>query len=266
MEVVDVSKRRTAIVTGASTGIGKGIALKLASLGYDLVLTHLNEPDEMAKVDNQIRAYGRACVVRQCDLTHADAPGRLIDEAIDAFGTIEVLVSNAGVARFSSMTAMNAEDIDQLYALLYRTPMLLFSQLGRHMIEKGVQGRLVQITSSRGTRAYPLDAVYGGMKAAMDRSIQSIALEYASHGIRINAVAPGAIQVRDTNAFYEALGPRIPLGRMGQPEDVAEAVAYLCSDAASYVTGITLRVDGGLILPGMPESVTRTDNAPWGTT
>ncbi len=261
-----MSKRGTAIVTGASTGIGKGIALKLASLGYDLMLTHLNEPDEMASVEEQIRAYCGACVVRQCDLTRAEAPGSLIEEAIEAFGMIDVLVSNAGVARFSSLTAMNAGDIDHLYALLYRAPMLLFSLLGRHMIEKGVQGRLIQITSSRGARAYPLDAVYGGMKAAMDRSIQSVALEYAPHGIRVNAVAPGAIQVRDTNDFYEALGPRIPLGRMGQPEDVAEAVAYLCSDAASYVTGITLRVDGGLILPGMPESAARKDNAPWGTT
>jgi glucose 1-dehydrogenase len=263
--VVDVSSRRTAIVTGASTGIGRGIALKFASLGYDLVLSHLNEPVEMASVEEQIRALGRACVVRQCDLTDAEAPGKLIAEAIEALGTIDVLVSNAGVARFSSITEMKAGEIDQLYSLLYRAPVMLFSHVGRHMIEKGVQGNIVQITSSRGTRAYPADAVYGGMKAAMDRSIQSIALEYAPHGIRVNAVAPGAIQVRDTNAFHEALGPRIPLGRMGQPADVAEAVAYLCSDAASYVTGITLRVDGGLILPGMPESVTRTPNDSWGT-
>jgi len=259
-----VSSKPAAIVTGASTGIGRGIALKLASIGYDLVVTHLNEPEAMEQTAEQIRAYGSKCHALQCDLTESEAPGKLVAEAVEAFGTIDVLVSNAGATRFGKLSATSADDIDYLYALLYRAPMLLFGLAGRHMAERGVKGRIVQVTSSRGTRAYPADAVYGGMKAALERSIQSAAMEFAPCGIRVNAVAPGAIQVRDTNAFHEALGPRIPLGRMGQPSDVAEAVAYLCSDAASYVTGITLRVDGGLILPGMPESMKLAPNDPWG--
>jgi len=261
---MSVSSKAAAIVTGASTGIGRGIALKLASIGYDLVVTHLNEPEEMEQTAEQIRASGSRCLALQCDLTDPAAPERLAAEAIEAFGTIDVLVSNAGAARFGKLADMTADGIDYMYALLYRAPMLLIGRVGRHMADHGVKGRIVQVTSSRGLRAYPADAVYGGMKAALDRSVQSAAMEFAPYGIRINAVAPGAIQVRESNAFYEALGPRIPLERMGQPADVAEAVAYLCSDAASYVTGITLRVDGGLILPGMPESVKLAPHDPWG--
>jgi glucose 1-dehydrogenase len=102
------------------------------------------------------------------------------------------------------------------------------------------------------------------LKGALDRSIQSIALELAPYGIRVNGVAPGAITVRPATEYHEKLGKRIPLGRMGLPSDIGGAVAFLCSEEASYITGITLRVDGGLILPGMPESANPDPDNIWG--
>ena len=131
------------------------------------------------------------------------------------------------------------------------------------MVRAKISGSIINITSTRAERAYPCDAVYGGVKAALNRASQSAALDLAPYGIRVNCVAPGAIAVRSKEYlqklsiipvdFWDELGTRIPLGRSGTPEDIANAVAFLASDQASYITGEILRVDGGLILPGMPE-------------
>lgn len=131
------------------------------------------------------------------------------------------------------------------------------------MVKNKVRGSLINITSSRGERAYAGDFLYGGLKAGLNRAIQSIALDLAPYGIRVNNVAPGAVRVRDKQElvnqgktdFWDDLGKKIPLERCGMPEDIGEAVAFLASEKASYITGTTLRIDGGLILPGMPEHV-----------
>ena len=126
--------------------------------------------------------------------------------------------------------------------------------VGQHMLDNGLKGNLINITSTRAERAYPHDSLYGGMKAALRRASESIAIEFAMNGIRVNNVAPGATELeRVKDDYYEKLGRKIPLRRVGTPEDIGEAVHWLASDAASYITGISLRVDGGLILPGMPE-------------
>ena len=137
--------------------------------------------------------------------------------------------------------------------------MILMKLVARHMLEHGIRGNIINITSTRAERAYPHDSVYGGMKAGLRRASESIAIELAMHGIRVNNVAPGATELeRVSEQFYDKLGRKIPLRRVGKPEDIGEAVLWLASDAASYITGTSLRVDGGLILPGMPEAEDET--------
>jgi len=252
----NASARQTALVTGASLGIGRGIAYALAESGYNLVITHLNEPEDAERVARDVIArFGVTCTVLQSDLAMADAPERLAERAILAAGRIDVLVNNAGVTILSRIVDMEAEKLDYLLTLNLRSPLLLMKAIGRHMKERGVRGRIVNIASTRGERAYPLDAVYGATKAGLIRATQSIALELSTHGIRVNCIAPGAIRVRDVHGeAYERLGRSIPLERLGRPDDIGKAVAWLVSENASYITGATLRIDGGLILPGMPET------------
>jgi glucose 1-dehydrogenase len=253
-----VERNRTALVTGASTGIGRGIALTLASRGYDVAIGHYAEPAEAGEVAERIkREYGRSCYVFQGDLAEPLMPGKLAAFAVEALGDIDLLVNNAGLVRFKAITELDAAEMDRVYSINFRAPMLIMKAIAKHMVERRLKGVIVNITSSRAERAYPGDAVYGGLKAALMRATQSIALDLAPHGIRVNCVAPGATAVRDDPrwmAGYEVLGVKIPLERIGTPEDIANAVAWLASAETSYITGTAIRVDGGLILPGMPES------------
>ena len=162
----------------------------------------------------------------------------------------------------------------------------------RYMIDHGIKGNIINITSSRAERAYPECGAYCGLKAGLNHAIEAFALDVAPYGIRINNVAPGAIRIRTkeelrlqtkgtaadffwrpeyegntnevTTDFWDDLGERIPLMRAGLPEDIANAVCFLSSDKASYITGVTLRVDGGLILPGMPENISDLITGGWG--
>ncbi|MGG1517014.1 SDR family oxidoreductase [Paenibacillus oryzisoli] len=245
---------KTALVTGGSRGIGRGIALILAECGYDLAISHWND-EENAKVTAAMiqRSFGRRCEVFEGNLEAEKEPGRLAEDVIRAFGRIDVLVNNAGITIFGSIEHIDIAQTNRLLHLDFRAPLLLMQAFSKHMIEQGVRGSIVNITSVRAERAYPGDAIYGGVKAALARATASIALDLSAHGIRVNCVAPGAIKANDTGAEnFNLINPGVPLNRSGTPEDIGRAVAWLVSDAASYITGTTLRVDGGLILPGTP--------------
>ncbi len=257
-----------AIVTGASRGIGRGIALALAADGYDLAISYATREDEAEHTARMIReTYGRSCVYRQASLEKRGAGREFFDWAVEALGGLDVLVNNAGITRMEPLQNLTEEITDDLINLDFRNYVLMMSYAARYMIDHGIRGSIVNVTSSRGDQAYPRDGIYGGLKAGLNRAIRSFALDVCDYGIRINNVAPGAIRVRTPeqleadgldphNTFWDKLGPRIPLGRTGNPEDIGQAVAFLVSEKASYITGITLRIDGGLILPGMPEWTT----------
>lgn len=257
--------KKTALVTGASRGIGRGIALALAREGYDLAVSYATRKDEAESLAIEVRErYGRDCFFFQASLEKRGAGEELMKKSIESLGHLDLLVNNAGLTIFGELQEIKDEDLDLLLALDFRNYVVMMRGAARHMIENGICGSIINITSSRGERAYPGDGIYGAMKAGLNRAVQSFALDVSPYGIRINNVAPGAIAVRTPEEnrkngeekrtkFYNELGARVPLKRMGTPEDIAQAVVYLASEKASYLTGVTIRVDGGLILPGMPE-------------
>ena len=175
------------------------------------------------------------------------------------------MVSNAGHGLRTSVINAAPENIDELYELLYRAYMLGAGAAARHMIRDGIRGNIVFTTSSRGTRAYPDDFIYCGIKAGIEHSMRCIALDLSRYGIRVNCMAPGTTQSgkpsprRAEKVRARGSAPRpfvtesIPLHRTGTAQDDGETVAFLVSDRASYITGETIRVDGGLILPGLLE-------------
>ena len=259
---------KKAIVTGASRGIGKGIAMCLAAEGYDLAISYASKKEEAEKVAEQIReTYHTRCLIYQAALQEKGAGKALFDRAVAELGGLDLLVNNAGLTIFESLQEIKEETLDLLINLDFKNYILMMREAANYMIASGTKGNIINITSSRGEQSYPEDGLYGGLKAGLNRAICSFALDVSQYGIRINNVAPGAIRIRTREELIEGgnvamadvwdeLGNRIALGRSGLPEDIGHAVAFLASDKASYITGTTLRVDGGLILPGMPEMIT----------
>ena len=268
--------KKKAVVTGGSRGIGKGIVLELASRGYEVVFSYHSAAEEAEKVRLAAEEkYGAFVRYYQAALDEEGQGVAFLEQAIADLNGLDLLVNNAGTTRFENLLDMTPEVFEKLISLDLKNYVVMMQAAARYMYEYEIRGSIINITSSRGERAYPGDGIYGGCKAFLNRAIQSFALDVAPYGIRINNVAPGATQVRqkedlpEERAFmldvYKTLGKRVPLGRMGTPADIAKAVAFLASDDAAYITGITLRVDGGLILPGMPEVVRPgEENNPWG--
>ena len=258
---------KRAIITGASRGIGRGVALALAREGYDIAFSYATREDEAEQVARMIDSGCDVnCFFHQANYEQPGAGKAFFDWAVARLGGLDLLVNNAGITRMEPIQDLTEATMDAMIALDFRNYILMMHYASRIMIEQGIGGSIINITSSRGERAYPGDGVYGAMKAGLNRAIQSFALDLCQYGIRVNNVAPGAVRVRTPEqlarengsamgAFWDALDQRVPLGRVGTPEDIGRAVAFLASDNAAYITGVTLRVDGGLILPGMPEWV-----------
>ena len=275
--------RKKAIVTGGAIGMGRGIALVLAEEGYDIAFSYYREKEEtLAATTAMLKERGAQAWHFQADLSKLGGPKELFDKAVDSLGGLDLLVNNAGVNMPLPLQEITEDNFNYLVSLDLRAYVMLMHYAARYMIDHGVQGSLINVSSSRGERAYANAGIYCGIKSCLNRMAEAFALDMAPYRIRVNNVAPGATRVRTDEEllamthgsatdyfwnkefldkpelikdrdFWDLLGPRIPLGRVGTPEDIGRAIAFLASDKASYITGITLRVDGGLILPGMPE-------------
>jgi len=238
---------KTALVTGASGGIGKAIAEKLYALGASVTLTGTRE-----SVLNDVAAgLGDRAHPIVCNLANAEALDALVPAAIEAMGSVDILVNNAGITRDNLFMRMKQEEWDDVIAVNLTAAFKLSKAVLRGMM-KARKGRIIQITSVVGVTGNPGQGNYCAAKAGIIGMSKSLAQEVASRNITVNCVAPGFIETAMTDVLdekqREAILQNVPAGRLGQPEEIASAVAYLASDEASYITGQTLHVNGGMAM------------------
>ena len=238
---------KVAIVTGAGQGIGRAIALKLAAAGAAVVVNSARQESCGAVADEIVKAGGRATAVGG-DVSLAEAVERVV-KAADELGGAAILVSNAGITRDNLLMRMREEDWDEVLRVNLKSAFLLSKAVIRPMM-KARWGRIVNITSIVGITGNPGQANYCAAKAGMIGLTKSMAQELASRNILVNGIAPGFIETKMTadlkDELKNKLKEQIPLSRFGQPDDIAGPVLFLCSDAAAYITGVTIEVSGGL--------------------
>jgi 3-oxoacyl-[acyl-carrier protein] reductase len=248
---MDLSNK-VAIVTGSARGIGRAIALKLAEVGANIVVNDIaSAADALEVVAAEIRALNRQALVVTGDVSSSEDVARLVEKAAGTFGRIDILVNNAGVARDQLIMRMSDEDWDTVLNIDLKSAFLCTRAVLRHMLRQR-WGRIISISSVVGIIGNAGQANYASAKAGIIGLTRSIAKEVGSRGITANAIAPGFIETRMTEQLDEkqrqALLQHIPLGSIGTPRDVAEAVAFLASEEARYITGQVLNVDGGMAL------------------
>jgi NAD(P)-dependent dehydrogenase (short-subunit alcohol dehydrogenase family) len=238
---------RTTIVTGASRGIGAAIARALDRAGARVALV----ARDAAALDQVAAELANDPVVLAADLADPAVPARLVAEARDRLGTIDVLVNNAAVAARAPTEELDAALVDRLYAVNVRAPLLLIAALVPSMVRRG-RGVIISISSGSAVVGTPRRAAYAATKGAIDAATRSLAIELGPHGIRVNSVAPGVVDTemwarnKAIPGVVEEIEALTPLRRWATPDDIADVVAFLASDAARFVTGETVCVDGGL--------------------
>jgi NAD(P)-dependent dehydrogenase (short-subunit alcohol dehydrogenase family) len=243
---------RTALVTGAARGIGRGCAIALAQAGADVALGFRDPGSTDARaLVGVIASLGRRALPLAMDITRREQITTAVAEAVRHFGRIDVLVNNAGIGPPNPAEAVTEADFDRTVAVNLKGTFFVSQEVGRAMIHDGRGGRIVILGSQAGFVALPTESVYCMTKAALAHLTKCLAVEWAPHGINVNAVAPTFIRTPGTvkwladDDFRRDLLARIPLGRVGDPVDVAGAVVFLASPAAAMVTGATLMIDGG---------------------
>ena len=242
---------KTAVVTGGSRGIGLAIATKLAQGGANIAILYVGDESEGIKAKEELLQYGTKVEQYFCDVSDFDASQKVVEQVIEEFGGIDFLINNAGITRDKLILNMDEKDFDAVIGVNLKGTFNMIKHTYKHFMKKRF-GRIVSTSSIVGLNGNAGQANYSASKAGIIGLTKSDAKELAGRGVTANAVAPGYIGTDMTNVLSDkvkdAMKAQIPAKRIGTPEDVANVVAFLCSDEASYVTGEVIRVDGGLAM------------------
>ncbi len=244
-------QEKVAVVTGGSRGIGRAIALELARRGAKIVVNYHQSPEAAKAVVGEIQASGGQAAAFQANVAEAEAAQNLIKFAIETFGDLHILVNNAGITRDKLIMMMTEEDWDAVLDTNLKSTFLCSKAAVKHMLRKRY-GRIINIASVAGQMGNPGQTNYSASKAGQIGFTKALAREVAGRNITVNAVAPGFVDTEILLAMppetLAAALKLVPLGRKGQPEEIADAVAFLASDQAAYITGQVLGVDGGMAM------------------
>lgn len=278
-----MKKNKKAIITGGNRGIGKGLVVAFSHAGYDVHFTWHSNKGMMEDTLEKTKETNSKVFAKKVDFSNPDSATKYYLEAMEDFDNeIDVLINCAGSGLASPVYDLDEKSIQELINIDFYSYLVLMKNASKTMIENKTSGNIINISSIRSFRAFPNAGVYEGIKAGLNQSIKCFALDVAQYNIRINNIAPGATRIRtkeELNSIknpqssdihyiqeykryqeqgmddiWDYLGKCIPLGRSAEPSDIANLALFLVSDKASYITGVTIPVDGGLSLPGMPEN------------
>lgn len=242
---------KTAIVTGASRGIGRAIALQLASEGANVVVNFSGSEQKASEVVEEIQNLGSQAIAVQANISDSDSVQQLMNAAQEQFGSIDILVNNAGITRDNLLMRMKEDEWDDVINTNLKGVFLCTKAVTRQMMKQRA-GRIINISSIVGVMGNAGQANYVAAKAGVIGLTKTTARELASRNILVNAIAPGFITTEMTETLPEdvksSMLTQIPLAKLGKPEDIAKAVVFLASDDASYMTGQTLHIDGGMYM------------------
>lgn len=242
-------KGKTALVTGAGRGIGKGCALELAAAGSDVVINDRPGSPDLESTAGEIRALGRTCHAIEADIFSRAGCEQLVEQTLQAAPRLSILVSNPAYSRRAAFLDYPVEDYQKTIDGTLSSGFHMAQLVGRHLVEQGSGGKIVFISSVQAEMPNALCSPYGAAKAGLNHLMRSIAVELSPHRINVNAIEPGWIDTPGEHETFSdetiaAEGRKLPWGRTGTPSDIGKAVVFLASDDADYITGTVLPVDG----------------------